>query len=99
VILNGASCFTVFYSEGVVTCLGGFATMELTLCWFGQSLDADDLRSTRCQGLVQYLGRAGLVAWKGQGLEWTCMKWALENRSNSIGIGAWGLACLCRFLS
>jgi hypothetical protein len=34
---------------------------------FEQSLDADDLRFTRCQRLVHYLAGTGLVASEGQG--------------------------------
>ena len=87
--LNGASLFAdgLFWVE-LLLALVDFPTSEITLCLFRQSLDTDDLRFTRCQGLVHYLaGNLVGFASKGQGCERTCMKWALGNRSNSAGIG------------
>ena len=74
---------------GLVTLLWwNFLPVKTTLCLFGQSLDADDLRFTRCQGLVHYLAGNWLVLHrKGKVVNRTCMKWALGNRSNLAGIG------------
>lgn len=86
--LNGASLFAdgLFWVE-LLLALVDFPTSEITLCLFRQSLDTDDLRFTRCQGLVHYLAGNWLVLHRKGKVERTCMKWALGNRSNSAGIG------------
>jgi hypothetical protein len=56
--LNGASLFADgLFWWNCYFALVDFPTSETTLCLFRQSLDTDDLRFTRCQGLVQLLGR------------------------------------------
>lgn len=59
----GASLFAdVLFLWGLLLLLWWtFPTSETTLCLFGQSLDADDLRFTRYQGLVHYLAGNRLV--------------------------------------
>jgi hypothetical protein len=64
---------------------------------FEQSLDADDLRFTRCQRLVHYLAGTGLVASEGQGWERDMHEVGrFGNRSNSGGMG---LSRSCSYLS
>ena len=98
--LNGASLFTdVLFSWSCYLLWWNFPTSETTLCLFGQSLDADDLRFTRCQGLVHYLAGNWLVCiGRARCVNGTCMKWALGNRSNSAGIGLsiWLVAIVAR---
>ena len=60
--LNGASLFAdgLFWWNCLLA-LVDFPASETTLCLFRQSLDTDDLRFTRCQGLVHYLAGNWLV--------------------------------------
>jgi len=79
----------VLFSVGTVTYCGGLASIETTLCLFGQSFDAEDLRLRGVKDLYSTCWGNGLVALEtGKAGNGTCMKWALGNHSNSAGKGA-----------